>query len=153
MKTIKPIRYVSEFTTEDTVAIFRDKINCKDCKFSMTWKGKTNSLVRGFYHRSYCQLVYVFPKDLNKIIQVRNLRKTIEKLHDPRFSSDSVVPDVIKVHPDNPKLFTLNCILVKYLDMCPLDRLRRGEEISKEMISLLKDWHIKTGQWQKNPIF
>lgn len=124
-------QYLISYPPKLVEELFKDKYNCESCPFVQVYTGKI-PFGCGDMHRLYCKLRYGFRSDVNFIlgtaytnIELDNLLERIRNTN-PKESVNSVIPDVIRVHPFNPHLFIVSVLRVKELDTCPLDLENRG---------------------------
>jgi len=96
--------------------------------------------------RAYCGLKYGFPSDLNLILKtsysMKELIKIIENLKKPSELSF----DIVRIHPTNSSLLIYSGILVKQLNICPVDMYEEGRSVSEEYKRFFTQWLNSKGK-------
>jgi hypothetical protein len=144
-------QFLISYQIKEIEKLFKDRYNCSECPFVQMYKGKI-PFGCGDFHRMYCKLKYVFRSGLNFIFNTaynnQQLDVIINKIRstNPKESVNNVVPDVVKVHPNNPHLFIVSVLRVKELVACPLDLENEGiTTLSSEQKKEFEAWKLKYG--------
>jgi hypothetical protein len=140
-KVLPPKHFLIDFTTSEVVELFKDKYNCANCGHCMIYKGPI-PFGCGNYHRMYCAVAYSFEAGLPLTLGVSQTEATV--LAERIKKGHPLAPDVVRVHPENDKLFIHSVLLVKYRNNCKIDRsLNKTYKQSDELLKANSDWYAK----------
>jgi hypothetical protein len=134
--------YQQSYTVKEILGFFKDKYSCKECPFVKVYTGKMAESTKDI-HRMYCKMSHVLLRNLPAIfgLSIEETQRYVERIK----SHDPIAPDVVKIHPDNNKIFILSCILTKELEgMCIIDNYNEGKgDLSPSLHQAIKEWRIK----------